>query len=754
MTATRRLLHHAAFAAGLAVLGWVAVGAFGANPLALVVTLVIAAFYAMGAAELQRFQRGTTALGGALAALPPPPAPLGDLAPWLDTLPAPLRPAVRQRIDSNGRTALPGLALAPYLTGLLVLLGMLGTFLGMVLTLHGTGLALEQATELDALRNALSAPVKGLGLAFGTSVAGVATSAMLGLMTALARRERAEAVQALDRHIATTLQPFTQAHRAEQQQHRAAQQHDDTLRALRQQAEAVPALMTAMVDTVVTPLMERLQALMTSMEQQHQSAQQRLHEGQQQFHQRTEAAYGALATSVERTLKDSLADSAAQAHATLQPLLETTLAGLAREAGTLHAQLGRAVQQQLDGITERLGASSATQAAQWRQALDEHRQQQQAGTAHLQAALERFTATFDERTGTLVDTLATRLGDLHQGQQAGWAAQEAQRLATWQDSVATMTGSLREAWQRAAAQAEAQSRDGQAAAEQLQATLQQVATTFEQRSTALVHDLTARFGDSHAALQATWAARDAERLAAWQDSVATMAGGLREAWQQAGAATQAQQQQVCDTLARTAREMTETAQAQARETVAEIGRLLQAAAEAPRAAAEVIGELRDRLTDAMARDNTLLDERQRLLETLSTLLGAVNQASHEQRAAIDALVGTSATLLREAGERLQVQADTHGAALADAAAQVNGSAVEMAAVGDAFGFAVQRFGDSNEALMAQLQRIEAALSQSITRSDEQLAYYVAQAREVIDLSLSSQQQIVEDLQQLARRQAA
>jgi hypothetical protein len=36
----------------------------------------------------------------------------------------------------------------------------------------------------------------------------------------------------------------------------------------------------------------------------------------------------------------------------------------------------------------------------------------------------------------------------------------------------------------------------------------------------------------------------------------------------------------------------------------------------------------------------------------------------------------------------------------------------------------------------------------MARSDEQLAYYVAQAREVIDLSITSQQSIVEDLRQL------
>lgn len=55
--------------------------------------------------------------------------------------------------------------------------------------------------------------------------------------------------------------------------------------------------------------------------------------------------------------------------------------------------------------------------------------------------------------------------------------------------------------------------------------------------------------------------------------------------------------------------------------------------------------------------------------------------------------------------------------------------------------------------MTHLQQIEAALEKSLARSDEQLAYYVAQAREVIDLSMMSQKQIVEELQQLAGQRA-
>ena len=131
-------------------------------------------------------------------------APPASLEQWLEQLDPSLRNATRLRIEGQ-RVALPGPALTPYLVGLLVLLGMLGTLLGMMAMLRGTGLALETATDLQAIRDSLAAPVKGLGFAFGTSIAGVATSAMLGLLSALCRRERLRVVQLLDVKIATTL---------------------------------------------------------------------------------------------------------------------------------------------------------------------------------------------------------------------------------------------------------------------------------------------------------------------------------------------------------------------------------------------------------------------------------------------------------------------------------------------------------------------------------------------------------------------
>ena len=56
--------------------------------------------------------------------------------------------------------ALPAPVLTPYLVGLLVMLGLLGTFVGMVETLQGAVIALEGTTELQAIRAGLAAPIK------------------------------------------------------------------------------------------------------------------------------------------------------------------------------------------------------------------------------------------------------------------------------------------------------------------------------------------------------------------------------------------------------------------------------------------------------------------------------------------------------------------------------------------------------------------------------------------------------------------
>jgi Domain of unknown function (DUF802) len=769
------------FLAGLAAACWIAASYVGSNPLALAVTLLIVVCYLAGALELRRYSQATSTLTRAVDGLSAPPA---SLAAWLDPLHPSLRNAVRLRVEGE-RVALPGPALTPYLVGLLVLLGMLGTLLGMVATLRGTGMALESATDLQAIRASLAAPVKGLGFAFGTSIAGVATSAMLGLLSALCRRARLEAAQTLDVKIATSLRIYSQAH-----------QREESFRLLQRQADAMPTLV------------ERLQTMMTVIEQQSLALNERQLASQEAFHGRTEAVYTRLAGSVERSLRDSVADSARAASAALQPVMEATMAGLARETAALHGTVSQAVQRQLDGVSSGFEATTAKVAEIWNDALAGHQRSSEALAAQVSGSMERVTETFEQRSAALLDGVSERLdatagsvsqawsdalsrqerageklaldnqqaltaaaatfeqhsasllrgvGQSHVDLQIELAARDEERLAAWTDKLGSMATALSKEWEQAGVRTASRQQEVCEALAQTARDISAQTQTHAADTIAEINrlvDAAAEAPKAAANLHAELIARDEQRLAAWTDKLGSMATALSKEWEQAGVQTASRQQEICETLAQTARDMSAQTQAHASDTIAEIGQLVQAASEAPRAAAEVVAELRQKLSDSMVRDTAMLQERSRLLETLETLLDAVNHASGEQRTAVDALVATSADLLERVGTRFTDHVELETGKLGAVAAQVTGSAVEVASLGEAFGTAVQVFGESNDKLVAHLQRIETALDKSLTRSDEQLAYYVAQAREVVDLSVMSQKQIVEDLQRIAGQRAS
>ena len=187
---------------------------------------------------------------------------------------------------------------------------------------------------------------------------------------------------------------------------------------------------------------------------------------------------------------------------------------------------------------------------------------------------------------------------------------------------------------------------------------------------------------------------------------------------------------------------------------APLTRLLNTAAEVPQAASGVIAQLRQEVSRLAERDNLALEERAGLVERISTLLQTINLAAGEQRSAIESLVASAALVLERSGSHFSETLDAQAGGARDVAAQVAASAVELSSLGESFNHGVQLFSVTNEKLMDSLQRIEGAIQQSMARSDEQLAYYVAQAREVIDLSITSQQGLVEDLRRLDSRKSA
>ena len=624
-----------AFLLGAAVLAWVAVGfVMGAHVLALVMTLIIAAVYTFGALELHQFRQATATLSFALESIP---TQMESLDAWLGQVHASLRNAVRLRTEGE-RIGLPGPVLTPYLVGLLVMLGMLGTFLGMVVTLNGAVFALEGTTDLAAMRAAFATPIKGLGLAFGTSVAGVASSALLGLMSAMSRRERLQVAQLLDTTIATSLRNFSLTH-----------QRQEAFRALQAQSQALP--------TVVS----QLQAMVLQMERMGQQLNERLISNQESFYSHFKGVYTDLALSVDKSLQDSLSRSAQIAGESLQPVLQTAMAGIAHEAKQMHAQMVDTAQLQLDGLSSKL----LTQAA---------------------------------------------------SAQAEYAATDRQRLQAWTDSLEKIAEQT---------QASARSTLGE---------IGQLMTSTE----ALVH--------SRMEAEATWTQQHTARMDALAKLLQTELTALRDLEAQRGDAAVARLADLQTAV---------TAHLSTLGTALEepITRLIHTAAEAPRAAAEVIGQLRQEISNSAARDNELLEERSRILETLNALLASIRHASVEQREVIDSLVASSAVALQQASSDFSDKLGLEASKLADVAAHVSSSAVEVSSLSDAFGLAVRGFAEANDKLIGNLQRIEGAMDKSMLRSDEQLAYYVAQAREIIDLSISAQKQVFDELQQLPLAQA-
>jgi hypothetical protein len=370
-------------------------------------------------------------------------------------------------------------------------------------------------------------------------------------------------------------------------------------------------------------------------------------------------------------------------------------------------------------------------------------------TSRLDQAVRQVADTFGERTQSLltsIDASHATFAKSAQVQQAALTQQVASQLDGIAQRFDGTVQTVSNTWTSALAKHEQAS---DRLTQMLDKTQTSLADTFTQRTAALLTDMRA----TQAAWQTEWAAGEQTRQTSFTDALTAMAGKLEGQWQQASQATLAQQEQITRTLGDTARDLVATHQRQAETTISEVTRLMQTAAEAPKAAAEVIGQLRHELSASMARDNTLLEERSRIMETLGALLDAINHASTEQRSAIDALVASSANLLERAGSQFAAKVESEAGKLVEIGTSITGGALEVASLSEAFGHAVQLFSDSNDKMMTTLQRIEGGLAKSLTRSDEQLAYYVAQAREIIDLSIMSQKKMVDDLQRVAGNEA-
>lgn len=545
---------------GAIAIVWVAGLFIGSNALALMVTLLIAIAFGIGVMELIQFRKATDSLAHALSNIP---QPISQLDEWLGNIHHSLQNSVRLRIESE-RVGLPAPVLTPYLVGLLVMLGLLGTFIGMVDTLGGAVTALQGSTELQAIRQGLTAPINGLSLAFGTSVAGVAASAMLGLMSTLSRRERMLATRALDAQIATQLRGFSLTHNRQQ-----------TYQVLQAHAELMPTLA------------QQMQTMMESIAQTGIVLSDTLLANQKDFQNSVHSSFTELATSVHSSITDSLIESSNKTNANISAMVSDQLTALASESESTQQRIGLATEQQLLAITSQLQGTTAQLNSAWQENLSAQHSSTTEWMEHNQTRMEQLT-----------------------------------------NSVA--------------------------------------------------------------------------------EQVAQLGNSLEEP----------------------------------------LAQLITIAAETPKAAAEVIGALRREITSNVERDKNLLEERTQLIERLDTMSQAFEAGTQQQHESMNQLIQGSSTALAQAGSEFSQHISTELEKLGSVTEHFEASAINMESLGEAFATAVALYSQSNEQLVQQLNRIEQSMDTAGNRSDQQMSYYVAQAREIIDQSLLSQKELFDELRQL------
>jgi hypothetical protein len=98
-------------------------------------------------------------------------------------------PTTRAILDSVGTRLDEGRELNRYLVGLLVFLGLLGTFWGLLETVHSISGVIDSmktgadtTTMFDDLKSGLSAPIAGMSISFTSSLFGLAGSLILGFL--------------------------------------------------------------------------------------------------------------------------------------------------------------------------------------------------------------------------------------------------------------------------------------------------------------------------------------------------------------------------------------------------------------------------------------------------------------------------------------------------------------------------------------------------------------------------------------------
>ncbi len=763
-------------AIGLALVARAAMFYRGVDPLAYPLVILIGIGLVLGVIELLTRASFVASLARAIDSLASSPTRAD-----VDACPSALRTLLGARLV--GMPSSVGAAVfTPYLLGLLVMLGLLGTFMGLFETLRGAREALTASGDVTALREGLAAPMKGLSRAFGTSAAGVSASAMLGLAAVFVRRAESRVTAKLASLASGSLFPLTLAGR-----------QIAALEALVENRDALPRAAKAMEKASL-----RLQALEKSLVLQ-----------QSEASSAAALAFQSAATEIRTDVRAGVA-LAAEAVA---PLLDRAVSRASEVASA-----------ELSAWSRKLDGDADARRAEERAHRDELARVAAAGLGAMAAVERERLSELDQSLGKVVArvtdsltsltereeatalALTTRIGEVIVGVERAQKRadeRETKRLEAVGDAATRMIVELERAVKRT------HERDGERlalvadAATQMTLEIERAQERADERDAKrllAIGESATRIAVEMTAVQKRVDERDAERLGALGEAATRMVVEIDRASKRADERDVERLLVVGDVTARIearAKDFSETMAAHAERVVvldaaraeaahavlgsidekldhhlaalgASLAGPLTEAARATQAGPEAVARLveaeRDRLAmressdrDRDARFDALLSS----LDSVSSALVSRSAEQAERLADFDSRLGrerdATALVLAEklsahaqgVGESLQATASM----VRDAVGLVHAGGTEMTAVAEMFTGAVDRYCGASEKWLDSLSTIEAAVEKKGQGGEpvDLLGAYLDQTREVFDHSLAFQRELFTELRALRAR---
>jgi len=685
------------------------------DAVASLIVAIMGAGFSAGVIELWLRNRRAFALGREVDALP-----RKATESVLDKASAPLRAYLRARIEHAPTPALSE-NLTPYLVGFMVMLGLLGTLLGLFETLHGAGQALTASADVNALRSGLSAPMRGLTRSFGCSAAGVSASAMLGLASVFVRRAEANAWARAQSYATGPLRELSPMRR-----------QLDSFQQLAQQGESLPkaALSLEQASVHLGQLAERWEsAHRATLEAQQKSAQELMERMRSELARTSTDASRALSESVAPMLKQVVAqtgDALARQMASTREALDKDLAARREADASLRESLREelaSARKEAQAHLATLAGSAKTLAGQLEQEAQERRREADCLLSELSGKLDRAA---DERAEQNRQELAALAG-LGERLVANSEQREVALADRWSALGERIESDLGALVERIGSDVSARAERDQALAEGVESSLETLRLgaeglhTLVAKQDQVVHELVGR---SAAQLEALGSAAQS---------------GAREAL---ATLVKLGEEHAMRTL-----ESEETARGAAREALSTLVKLGEA--QAARAAEA------DGVAQASARE--ILEQLARTGEDQALRIMQLGEAHAARFVQLEATLQGSQTQHASAlagdltghAERLSKGLEATTNLVQEAATVLRASSVEMGAVAGLFHQSVERQREAAQAWMESLGELEGAVERAGRgAAADALGDQLASTQEVFARQLQFQRELFEQLRTL------